>query len=556
MYLPEGTPDQAEADAFDLRGSLSRVLDACRTYKLALAATVLVTLGLVEAYLALWPPVYTAEVLVAADSPKDVMRSNFYEVWNVFRKDELNNEAELMTARSVLVRVVKEMGLTYPDVYHPFLSHSAYLWQESWVGQRYRSVKRFFFPKKKGPYDPTPEQIELARTVRDFGKGVRLEPVGESSVGRLAVMGPTPRVAEVANKLIDTYLDVRKARFVEEAQRAYEALAGEVDKAAAAVLAIDQERQEYYEKNGLTLEFERDKHEVAWTAELDAKIRDTQAELKGLERKHVQMRAQLAAESPEVVGVRAYEQNQLRERMKASRFELEIELAALAQRYRADSPEIQQLQARIKQIDDQILAQPEQVEVSKTVTLNAAREQMRQRELDLTAELPRLYTSLAARKEILKGYNSHVGQIPEKLTHAMALHRELKRRETRYTVLSERMAMAQVSLATVASAPASMRVADYAMPSADPSWPNTKLFRLGALAVGLIAGIWVAFGLDLLHGRVTRTRLVQTRIAFPIYGTLELPGAPARALLAAAPAAFEPRDNGGRGAGGGYDGSA
>jgi uncharacterized protein involved in exopolysaccharide biosynthesis len=549
MYLPEGTPDHAEADAFDLRGSLYRVLDACRSYKLAIAATVIITVGLVEAYLALWPPIYTAEVLVVADSPKDMARSNFYDAWNVFRMEELKTEAELMTSRSVLTRVVGELGLAYDDVYHTFLHHAAYLWQESWVGKRYRSVKRFFFPKKKGPYDPTPEQIELARTVKDFGEGVRLEPVGESSVGRLVVMGPTPRVAEVANKVIDTYLDERKKRFVEEAQQANDALSAEVEKAAAGVRSLDAERKAYYEKNGVILEFELDKHEVAWTAELDARIREAQAEIKSLERKRVTMREQLEAESPEVVGLRTYEQNVLRERMKAARFELQTQLATLALRYRPESPEVQELQARIKQLEDQIAGQAEQVEASKTTTMNAVREQIRQRELDLTAELPRLQAGVAERKKTLAGYSAHVALLPEKLTQALAFQRELRRREQRYIVLSERLAMAQVSLATVASAPASLRVADYAMPPSDPSWPQTKLFRLGALVAGLIGGLVVAVMLDLLQGRVTRTRLLQTRIGFPVYGTLVLEGSPARALLAPAPHNGPPPDDVSRGAG-------
>jgi uncharacterized protein involved in exopolysaccharide biosynthesis len=531
MYLPAGTSHHADADSFDLRGSIQRVVDACVTYRLAVGATVLATLGLVQVYMMLWPRVYEADVLVVADSPEDLMRSNFYEVWNVFRREELQVEAELMTSRTVLVRVVTELGLRYEDVYHPFMSHAAYLWQESWVGSRYRRLKRFLFPKPAGPYDPTPEQIELARTVMDFQDGVRLDAEGEAPVGRLKVRGPSPRVAEIANKLMAVYLEERGKRFVDEAKRSYDALSGEVAKAAAELLETDMTRRKFYEDNGLVLDFEKDKQEVAFTAELDAKVRDAQAEIDGLRRKQSEMRAKLASEAPEVVGVYVTELNILRERMIGARFDLQNQLAAIAQRYRADSPEVLDLVARIRQLDEQIAQQPEKIESSTTRTLNTVREQLRQRELEADGELERLQVALAARKKILGGYNQRVSLLPAKLMRALELGRELRLKEQRYNVLSERQAMARVSMATVGSAPASMRVADPAAPPSDPIWPRTRLFQLGGLVVGLLAGVGLAVTLDVVQGRVTRTRLLQTHRGLPIYGTLELAGRPVPALL-------------------------
>jgi uncharacterized protein involved in exopolysaccharide biosynthesis len=535
LHLPAGPiPRGEDEDSFDLRGSIQRVFDACRTYRWPVAATVFATLAIIQVYVVLWPPIYETDVLVVGDSPKDVIRSNFYEAWNVFRREDLPVEAELMTSRTVLVRVVTELGLTYDDVYHPFLSHAAYLWQESWVGKRYRAVKRLIFPKPKGPYDPTPEQIELARTVRDFQDGVRLDAAGEAPVGHLKVRGPSPRVAEIANKLIDVYLEERTKHFFDEAKRAYDSLSSEVETAGAELLASDLARRKFYEENGLVLDFEKDKHEVAQTAELDARVRDAQAEIDGLRRKQQAMKATLEGEPLEVVGVHVSELNTLRERMIGARFDLENQLAATAQRYRPDSPEVLDLKARIKQLDDEIAGQPEKIESSTTRTLNSVREQVRQREIESGAELERLQVALESRQKILGGYNQHVALLPAKLMRALELGRELRLREQRYNVLSERQAMARVSMATVATAASSMRVADHAAPPAEPIWPRTRLFYLGGLAVGLLAGIGLAVLLDILQGRVTDTRLRQTHLGLPVYGTLQLASRPLPLLLLAA----------------------
>jgi len=532
MYLPEGLTRREEVDSFDLRGSLQRVFDTCRTFRVAFAVTVLLTLALVHVYLTLWPPIYDAEVTVFADSPKDTLRASFYENWNLFRREELSTEAELMTAGPVVKRVVVELGLKYQDVYHPFLSHATYLWTESFVGKNYRAVKRFIFPVKKGPYDPTPEQVELAKTVKDFKEGVALKPVPDTNVGHLTVRGPSPRVAELANKLIDTYLDERNKRFVEEAQRAHDALAAEVSKASEELLATDMERREYLEKNGLAFDFDQDKYELALTTEMDLKMRETEADLEGAKRKRAELLKQLGSEPTDQLSMRVTEINPLREKMKTSRFELQVQLAAVAQRYRPDSPEVRELAARIRQLDEQIATQPEFLEKSNSTALNLAREQVHQRELELGSEVPRLQAGITARKLALERLRAKHALIPAKFAKGVELMRDLRLKELRFNALSERLAMARVSLATVRSAPSSMRVADYATAPADPSWPKPRVFYSVALLVGVLGGISVALLLDLLQGRVTRTRLLQTRAGLPVYGTLELaPRAPARALL-------------------------
>jgi uncharacterized protein involved in exopolysaccharide biosynthesis len=532
MYLPEGVGRREEVDTFDLRGSLQRVFDACRTFKVTVFVTMFLTLALTYAYLSLWPPIYTAEVTVFADSPKDTLRESFYENWNVFRREDLATEAELMSAGPVITRVVRELGLTYDDVYHPFMSQATYLWTKSWVGRHYRSVKHFFFPQKKGPYDPTPAQIELSRMVKDFKEGVELKPVPDSNVGRLTVRGPSPRVAELANKLVDTYLDERSQRFVDEAQRAHDALAAEVAKASAELLATDVERRDYLEKNGLAFDFDADKYELALTTEMDLKVREAEADLEGAKRKHAELLAQLGQEPVDQVSEQITEVNQLRERMKLSRLDLEVQLAAISQRYRPDSPEVMELTNRIKRLDEQIAAEPEMKEKSTATALNLAREEVRRRELELGSELPKLEASIQAKKQALGRLQAKHALIPGKFAKGVELMRDLRLRELRFNALSERLAMARVSLATVRSAPASMRVAEYAMPPADPTWPKPRLFYLVALLVGGLAGVSAALLMDVLQGRVTRTRLLQTRTGVAVYGTLELASeTPARALL-------------------------
>jgi uncharacterized protein involved in exopolysaccharide biosynthesis len=537
MYLPEGSSQRAEDDAFDLHTSVQRVLDACRTYRRAFAGTALAIFSLVALYVLIWPPIYEAEVVLVAESPKDVTRATFYEPWNLFRREELSTEGELITSRTVLERVVREMGLRYEDVYHPFSSHLASLWRDSWVGRKYRAAKRAVFSRERKPYEPTEEQVEVARTVKDFKEGLTLESVPDANVGHLIVRGPSPRVAEIANKLVATYLDERNRTFTDQAQRAYDALAAEMKTAGAELAATDMARRKFYEDNGLVLDFEKDKQEVALTTTFGLSVHENEAELEGLRRKRQIIEQQLAQEPADKVKLRITEENKLRERMKLERFELQTKLAELSLRYRPDSPEVKDLEARIRQLDTQIAAEPERIESSVHSALSDVHEQLRDRKLLVESEVPRLTADLEARKRTLGNYHADQALLPGKLTQALELARGQAVQEQHYKLLGERLAMARASLATVRSAPPSLRVADSAQTPADPVWPFTRLFLVGGALLGLLGGTVVAVVLDLVRGRVTRPRLQQMRVGLPVYGTIALASAsPARRLLPPLPA--------------------
>lgn len=521
MNNHEALAHRPEADSFQLRGSLLRVWEACLAYKWAVTLTTVLTIALVVVYMMLWPPVFQASVLIVADSEEDDTRDNFYQLWNVFRKDELSNEIELMTASPVLRRVVLDLELTYDDVYHPFSSHAVYLWTESWVGKKYRAIKYWFFPKPATPFGPTPEQIELARTIQAFDQGVVVSPIPNSTVGQLIVRAPSPRVAQIANALIDAYLDERRERFVGEAQHAYDSLAVEVENARIALEEIENERLRFHQDNDLLLEFEKDKLEISVATELEAIIRDGQARVAELERKQTEIQRQLVLEPEEITSTRVFAQNDLREEMRSRREELQTSLDALTGRYRPDSPEVEEMETLIAQIGQRIAAEDVKVEQSINRILNPVYESLRSQDMALTADLEGARTGLVIRLATLADLMDRVSQIPEKMTRAAVLSRAQVNREQRYQLLYDRLMMAEVSIATAVSAPPSMRVADYAVSPEKQMWPKTKLFLLVALLVGLGAGMCVAMLLDALRGRVTLTRLLLSPPAVPVYGVWE-----------------------------------
>src|SRR5262245_38248299 len=216
-YNGHGHNGYVDADMFDLRGFLRIVNGAVRHHKLIVLSTCLITLIAVTWYAFVWPPIYRVEAQLAAEREADPARDTFYSNWQVFRKEDPRDEVVLFTAGTVLRDVIKKNNLTYDDIYHPFLSHAGYLWEKSWLGRTYKSLKDRIAPES----DPTdPAEKEFGRIMDDMKAGIRISAVGDTHIATLEVSGPNRRVADIANSLIDSYLEYRLARHREEAESA------------------------------------------------------------------------------------------------------------------------------------------------------------------------------------------------------------------------------------------------------------------------------------------------------------------------------------------------
>ena len=522
MTTHEAIPHRPGADDFEVRASLRRMMRACVTYRWVVIGVAAVVLGLMTAYIVIWPKVYIARATVTAEQRNDAYRDDFYALWGALRKEDPKTEAALMTASPVLKRVVRELGLTYDDVYHPPLSHLGYLWSESWVGKRYRRAKEYFFPPERGPYTPTQEEIDFARTVDDFRTGVVVQGSGDTNAGDLIVRGPSPRVAEIANKLIEVYFEERRERQRREAKAAYDALSREVASAWKDLRSIEDQQEKYYDEQSLLLQFEKDKVEISNMINLERETLTDEAEQASLEASLAEVRRGMATESERVVASRMTSRNQLLETMKNQRFALDTERRSLLQRYLPESREIRELDDRIRAIDEAISAEDTQVESSTTVTLSSTYEQLRQRMQTLETALAGVRARLEPKRTALAVMKTRLEKVPAKMRMAHDLGREQSIRQKKFMLLQEKQMTAEVFLSSLDAAPPSLQVIAFAEPPGKPTWPNSKLLLALAAAVGVGAGMALAVLLDLLRGRVSVDHLTASAGDMTYYGAIEV----------------------------------
>ena len=455
------------------------------------------------------------------------MRSTYYANWNVFRKTDLPSEPEFVTTGRVVEGVVRKLGLRFDDVHHGLWTHAAYLWTESWLGRRYRAFKTWLFPPAPGSYQPTDDEIDAARTVDAFAKSVSVEVVQGTTFASIEVKAPTFRAAEYVNLLADTYLAERNRQFRGEADAAFEALQSEVARARTELAELEDRRLAFDTANKIVLDFEKDKLVVSNWATLQASIYDIRSSIESLEANRAVIERQLAREPAEIVASKSIADSRVKGLLQTREFELSEALRQLKDRYRPDSPEVLQLQQQLADTRASLARESAAVEVAQDRTVNPVYNDLRQRLNLVHGQLASARASLAEKQAPLAELEKRMYSVPVLIKQIGAINRDREGLELRYKLLRERAMMADVSRATVSVTSPSVRIIDYARPSANPAWPKNIVVVPAALGMGLFIGLALALLLELLNTRVNRDRLASRR-DMPIYATVRLPsGVPA-----------------------------
>jgi uncharacterized protein involved in exopolysaccharide biosynthesis len=505
-----------ETDMFDVGGVFRFLSDAVRHHFSLVFFTCILTLAIVAGYHAAWPPIYTATAQLVAERDLDPSRDQFYASWQVFRKEDPRNEIALFTAGPVMRDVIAKNNLTYADVYHPFMSHAGYLWEKSWLGTKYTSFKN----RLLGESDIPQSVKEAGRVLEGLKASITITLEGDSNVANVTVKGPTARVNQITNSLVDSYLAHRKARQTLEARSAFDVLTQEAAKAEVELAAVRDRRETFSMENGLLMDFQKETQDVRELTGLETNMATNRAKIAALEASLAEVNARLQTQAPEQVLSSVREVNNVRETAKLKRFELQSNLSSMQGKYRDDSPEIRDLHADISRLDQVIAQEPEHVQRSVTSGVNTVYQQLMSSRMTLISDLQGARSSLADEERTQKQMLERLTLLPEMTGKALDLQRSYDLAKEKYQRLLFRRMEAEVSASSAAAVAASVQIVDYAVPPTGKYWPRLKYLYPGALVVGLALGVIAAILRSLTAGRLMRSHMDTGRIASPVYATI------------------------------------
>ncbi|MDT0593766.1 GumC family protein [Glaciecola petra] len=490
------------ADMFDFNSLLQGLIETILVNKRLVAITTIFVIFLAALYQFVWPPIYRAEAVIMVERSEDAERDSFYKEWNLFRKNDARTEIELMKSGTVLKRVIEKENLGFDDVYHPVMSQISHFWEISYPGMAYKEVKSWIL----GPSEVdalTPEQKELGKTIRDLRAGLQVQTAGDILIGEVYAKGPHPRIYQITNTWIDTYMEWRMESLEEEAKRSIDALTQHIDKVHAEILETSTQRVKFLNENNLVFDFVRETQQVEKLVNLETEISATDTRLDTLRSSLIEINRQLADMPEQRIVSSTKEASGVRESAKSKKLELEAKLVTDLIRYRADSPEIELLLSQIAGLDSLINNSESTSEASTTTAINQVWLELKRRKSNIETELSGLTAGLASMKTIQADMVESLTRAPELAAQLRDIDRRYSVAQQVYKVLLTKRAQADVSYLSAKEAMPTLRVVDYAVPPASKSWPKAKYLYPIALIIGIILGVIAALIKSLLGNKVT-----------------------------------------------------
>jgi uncharacterized protein involved in exopolysaccharide biosynthesis len=512
----------AEPDAVDLRKPLIRLKAAIVHHKLLIFVITALTVGATVAYMKLRPPVYVAECAIRCELDDDKSRDNFYDRWNVFRKNGLMSEAALIISGEPLMETTRRLDLKWDEVYHSVGSQVAYWWEHCALGKKYRELKQKYLGIELPKWEMSEEERELYRTFVDFKSGVTFEPVPDASVGSIRVMGPTPRVAEMADTIAASYVDLRQKRLESEAKRAYDALTPHVEQARQELDDLEDRMKATREQHDILFDFEKYQLILSQQTGNQAKVRELTAKVRGAEMEVASLEALLAAEEPEVRSGRVSELNPVKQLIEGKLINDMITLNEKSHLYLEDAPEVANVKKNIAWLREELEKETDFVPKAESFSINSTRELIRQKVGEAKAGLAGARAELGVYEAAKVDFDEQLKDVPEKQRLMHVIMRDYALADQKFRALHEKHISAKVSMDAIAGTTPTIQVVGRAIRPDKPVWPNTKLYVAVAVIVGLLMGVAAAYCRDIMLNRVRRHDLEGGRGLAPLYGNLSI----------------------------------
>ncbi len=377
---------------------------------------------------------------------------------------------KLLRSRAVLEGAAKQLDL---------LSRPEFVQRRPSPVARLRAWVRDFLPS--GPIAP-PDPVGAAA---DYLQGrLTVEPIRDSQLVEISFMHGDPALArDAANAVADAYVSfVYNARYKTTAM-AKDFLTKEVSTVQAEIAKLERDLQEYGSSKDI-LSVSDGGSDIGEQA------------LSDLNRQHVEARSRMALAEARTVSVHRAEPNALAEvvnspliaRLKEQYSDIQRQHSQMAERFKDDWPPLRQLKFELQQAEARLETQAEAVATQVRLVADADFERARGEEERLRAQVDRQKTDVQSTKLDAIEYANRRTEIA---TKRMILADLVGRQGE--TESSDRLRATDSS---------NIRIVDEAKLPKAPARPKKLTNMMLALALGLVAGVAMAFVLEHLDNTI------------------------------------------------------
>jgi capsular exopolysaccharide synthesis family protein len=410
--------------------------------------TFILTVAFVVIYLIYATPIYEASATLKIEPQSQGSITDLFSSQITSSRPDISTEVELIKSRSNIETVVDELNL----------------------------VSYF---KNTNP------EITKNDVISIVSKMISISPVKDTKIVKISVQSPDPILAtSIANKLAQVYNELLKSLSKNEYTVKRQFIESQIPKLESELKEAEDNLRKFKEENNVFVLDEEAKNILSLMLNYDSQINSYLLQKQENKATIEALNEMLKKVDEKIVSSETITTNPIVNQLKSQLVEYRIELAGLSNTYSENDPKIVELKQKISETEKILKDEVAKIVTSQVQSINPAYQELYTQliESQYKAEV---YDSIIESLKILRDtYQKKMSKLPLLEQKLLELERDIKVKESLYTLLLEKLEETKIAEAGVIG---TANIIDKAIVPEKPVKPNKKL----TLAIGGVLGIFL-----------------------------------------------------------------
>jgi len=362
------------------------------------------------------------------------------------------------------------------------------------------------------------DELSLEDTIKQIRGSVTVNSVRDTNIIEISSENNNPKLAaEIANTIAVVFVDKSFIANRSKASEAKKFIEEQLLEKEKELTREEEEKLQYKKQENILYLDEETKINIEQLANFQAQEAEVANLIAENKAKLIEAHKQLERQSETYISSETITTNPIVQQLQNNLASLEIQLPTLSEKYGKGSPQVTEVEIKIKETKNKISEKVAEIVGSKVSARNPIYQNLLSQIVTLETNIISLDTKIEATSKTIKEYEKRLEKLPEKELQLARLERAVKVSENIYLLLLEKYQEARINEAMELG---NMRIIDKALTPDNPIKPNKKLnLAIGGI-LGLMLGVMLLFFMEYMDNTIKNTEDVERILNLPILGVI------------------------------------
>ena len=362
------------------------------------------------------------------------------------------------------------------------------------------------------------DELFLEDTIKQIRGSVTVNSVRDTNIIEISSENNNPKLAaEIANTIAVVFVDKSFIANRSKASEAKKFIEEQLLEKEKELTREEEEKLQYKKQENILYLDEETKINIEQLANFQAQEAEVANLIAENKAKLIEAHKQLERQSETYISSETITTNPIVQQLQNNLASLEIQLPTLSEKYGKGSPQVTEVEIKIKETKNKISEKVAEIVGSKVSARNPIYQNLLSQIVTLETNIISLDTKIEATSKTIKEYEKRLEKLPEKELQLARLERAVKVSENIYLLLLEKYQEARINEAMELG---NMRIIDKALTPDNPIKPNKKLnLAIGGI-LGLMLGVMLLFFTEYMDNTIKNTEDVERTLNLPILGVI------------------------------------